>query len=684
MKTTVAAPPPPPAPVDPGQSTIEYMRDMADPALQQMLYSSEAQFRPQYTELNLQDMNQYLQGVGGQKGILGQYADINAFNIAQQTAANTAQREADISNVERLGGRASAAFANANPALKDALAKAQALQAGGYSTKTAPVQDFESYVRSQPDLLRNWQDNVSKNTQLSMAEYGQQHFTQAGQAEGRQVPMTGGSSSGAPGPASPYQAFENAVSGAQPNFGNINFNPAQAAMLGAAPQASAQGYSAQGYNPAMLGAAPLASSQGYSAAMAAPVANVSSQNIAAGQVGGGMLGASLYGQALGASGLGAAGQALDARAQELAGSTGAMTGDEIRAMEQQLRSSYGARGTLDSSGSVSAEALGRLTNERANRERNLALASQLNAANQAELGANRGFAQSVQGAELGRQFQNVGNDLAAQQQNQQAALQAALANQGVSAQQAALNQASQNQAGQFGAASANQAALANQAMLGQYGLSNQASQNQAAQFGAGAANQAAQFGAGAGNVASLANQQMLGQYGLSNQSAANQFGLYNNQQGLATQEANRAFNYGQYGDQLRNLGILGQFGQSQLGADRGYALQLAQMQLGTASDPFQAILGRSSGALQYGQGMQNMAGQYTQGLQGPQLFDPNAGINLALQNNANQAGYQSNIYGSQTALAGANAGAKGAMIGAAAGLAAAPLGGMAIGALTVF
>jgi hypothetical protein len=45
---------------------------------------------------------------------------------------------------------------------------------------------------------------------------------------------------------------------------------------------------------------------------------------------------------------------------------------------------------------------------------------------------------------------------------------------------------------------------------------------------------------------------------------------------------------------------------------------------------------------------------------GPNLFDPNAGINLALQQNQNMANYQSSIFGSQAALAGAQAQAKGA------------------------
>jgi hypothetical protein len=61
---------------------------------------------------------------------------------------------------------------------------------------------------------------------------------------------------------------------------------------------------------------------------------------------------------------------------------------------------------------------------------------------------------------------------------------------------------------------------------------------------------------------------------------------------------------------------------------------------------------------------QGMAGQ-----QGPQLFDPNAGINLALGQNANLGSYNANIYGSQAGFAGAQAQAKGAaMAGAMQGL----------------
>jgi len=91
------------------------------------------------------------------------------------------------------------------------------------------------------------------------------------------------------------------------------------------------------------------------------------------------------------------------------------------------------------------------------------------------------------------------------------------------------------------------------------------------------------------------------------------------------------------------------------------------MQAALASDPFQAILGRSSGALQYGAGQQGFAGNLTQNMQGPQLFDPNAGINLALQNSANQGNYQASVYGAQANAQGNKSGGLFGALGALGG-----------------
>jgi hypothetical protein len=114
---------------------------------------------------------------------------------------------------------------------------------------------------------------------------------------------------------------------------------------------------------------------------------------------------------------------------------------------------------------------------------------------------------------------------------------------------------------------------------------------------------------------------------------------------------------------LQGLLNIGQMQQGNLANNRAYALGLIEAQRATASDPFQSILGRPSNAAPGGSNLSQFAANLAQQQMGPNLFDPNAGINLALQQNQNLANYQSNIFGSQAALAGAQSQAKGAMLG---------------------
>lgn len=87
---------------------------------------------------------------------------------------------------------------------------------------------------------------------------------------------------------------------------------------------------------------------------------------------------------------------------------------------------------------------------------------------------------------------------------------------------------------------------------------------------------------------------------------------------------------------------------------------------GLSGDIANVILGRPSQAAAMGSqfvGQSQAMGQN----QGPKLFDPNAGVNLALQNNANQANYQASIYGAKSAMTGAIIGGALGGVGAAAG-----------------
>lgn len=89
----------------------------------------------------------------------------------------------------------------------------------------------------------------------------------------------------------------------------------------------------------------------------------------------------------------------------------------------------------------------------------------------------------------------------------------------------------------------------------------------------------------------------------------------------------------------------------------------------TGADPFQAILGRP-GTAYSGATQQQAFGQQTalQNLQAMGI-DPMAGINLSMQERANQASYQSSVYGAQTAADAAGYSATMGLLGSAIGAA---------------
>jgi len=385
---------------------------MADPVLQGQILASEQMYRPQYTQLELADINTLLQGGGGNMGLLGlqDLASRQAAGIGQELTS--AQRAADIADVEALGGRASAAFLAANPELASALSQAEALRGGG------------------PNVNQEILGAISGMG----AQVGRGEFGRGLQKAGMQQLY------GAPGEQQLTEAGLDLIS----RGGNIS--PIQA-----------------------------------------------------------------------------------------------------RNAVQQARIASQARGRTGDMSSMYGEVGARLAAEMDFESRNLGLGSQL---------LNQAFGMGQQ--RLGAASSLYGQDLARQQANMQARLQS----QGV-------------------------------------GL-----------------------------------QGLLG---------------------------------------------LGQLQAGQTAADRSYALSLAQARQATASDPFQAILGRPAQA----PGMGMASAQFAAGLAGqplgPNLFDPNAGINLALQQQANQANYQSSLFGAQAGYAGATNQGRGAMIGGIIGGLGALGGGIAAG-----
>ena len=111
--TKVAAP----APRNYAQETRDTLQAQID--LAPDLYSAEANEaygQPAYTQLGLRTLQQAMLGGGGQQGLLDMYANnINPRMSEMEAASSTAQRQADLSDVEQYGGRATEALLGADP-----------------------------------------------------------------------------------------------------------------------------------------------------------------------------------------------------------------------------------------------------------------------------------------------------------------------------------------------------------------------------------------------------------------------------------------------------------------------------------------------------------------------------------------------------------------------------------------
>jgi hypothetical protein len=645
---------------DPGQATRDYLAGVANPQTLTALLGAEAAARPAFGALGLQDIGQYTAGAAtfdpqaflaarpdilanyrGDPGYAQMYGTLEQYAKAAADAEGltpqfTAKTGGSLDLLKQAGGVTSGLETAANTALRTA---------GAADVAALAPQLAATYNQINPQVLGSLQ---------------------------RAESLQGG--------ADQYAGMRSAIQNAQ-QFGNLQFNPAQASLLGGAPQVGLGGYNAaqtgaQGYNAA------LAQSQGYQAQQAQAQGYQSQgytpQGYQAAQAGTGMqteaerlargqLGQSLYAQALQA-GPSQAAQLLGGRAAEFAASTGQLSPEEIRNLQQGTREAYAARGIEMSNPAIAAEAAARSGAMRQRQAEDLAQAVALNQAYTQDLTTNRNFGTGLYGQEIGLQ-----------QANQQAALQAALANQQANqnvalANVGATNQANQftaglgaeaaqftanaaNQAGQFGASAFNQAQLQN-AMLGsqagQFGASaaNQAAlqnaQNisQASQFGAGAQNQAnlanqaalnqaGMFRAEAGNQGQLTNAQLQAQYAMANQGAQNQFALTNQAAGLDVAAQNRLFAANQQQQNISNLGLLGQAGTQASEANRAYALNLAQGYRGAAYDPTAMLLGQQSNAPQTAAAQQGYALDLAKTFNTPTTYNPDTGINLSLANQAN-------------------------------------------------
>jgi hypothetical protein len=588
--------------VDPAAASKSFIDAMSSPELQNAILGAEKTFRPQYTDINLSELQRYILGTKDQPGLVGTIGQVTPEIGKIQAGADTAARQAAISDITNLSEPTLAALMRANPEYFAQLNQAKLM--GG------PTDFFKDYEKA----LAN------------RAILGDVQVTPASAALVQNV---------APVSLSGYTAAQGT-----------------APMLGAAPTAEAT----------LLGAAPTISAQGYDAARAARVADIASRDVTQGA-----LGQQLYGQAMQAAPT-AASETFRRRAAEMAVSTGQLSPEELRNAQQATREAFAARGLEMSNQAIAGEAMARSEAVRQRQAQDIQQAAALNQAYLADLNASRGFATGVYGQDLGMQ-----------QANQAAALQAAQANQAAGLQLSLADQQALNQAAQFGAQARNVASEANANLMARYAMANQEAanamnlanvnrqaefltRNQAvgADFGLanlGAQNTAAQYGAEAANRGALANLDVASRNALANQDAINRMALAGQDLTSNIALANRAFTAARQDQGAADLARLGSLRMEELGANRANTINLANA-YNQAFNPMRDVLGTRSTASEGAAALSGMGADIMGKFMGPQVFSPDAGINLALSNASNLANYRAAVEGANIAAAGARSGAK--------------------------
>lgn len=602
MKTSVSAPPPAPAPVDPGQASIDFISKMADPELQSKILGAEQTFRPQYTKLNLAEQEGYMFGVDGQKGGIDLMKAAIPGVTAAQEEADRLKRDADIRALQSQSEGYRNALQEANPEMRKQMGLAEEM--GG---KTSFADSFKQLVEN----TKQFGDITATPTQAKLAVapgtanlQGYNAPQGTAKLQGSLAPVQLGGYNAAQGTA--------AMAGVAPTATSQGYTATQttAPLLGAAPTVTGEGYVAQQGAAALLGAAPTVGSQGYTAqgynaTQAGPVANVTAGNV---QQGG--LGAQLYGQAMQA-GPTSTSSILQQRAREMAQSTGQLTPEELRNVQQSTREAFAARGMEMGNAAIGAEAMNRAGAMRERQMQDITQATALNQAYLADVASGRQFASDIYGRDIGVQQANQGANLQASLANQGTAAQLALANQAAANQAAQFGAGAQNAANQFTAGAANQAGLTQAELAARYAMSNQGAQNQMTAANMAAANQANQFSAGARNAANMANAEQAARYALANQTTQANVNLAN---AAAVNQANQ-FGAGAANQAgLANMEMLGRYGLANQQATN--AMAMANLQATNQASAFgaeaanQGALANQQTALQQATANQSAENQF--------------------------------------------------------------------------
>lgn len=130
-----------------GRDTLQAQVDLAPD-----IYKARAQYDPQYADLNIATLRRSLFGNGTDAGLLQTYKDAEPQLTEFANQATSNQRTRDVADVERLGGRATAALRSSDPvaaALEDKLAAAATEQLNaGASLDPTLANEVSQGVRS--------------------------------------------------------------------------------------------------------------------------------------------------------------------------------------------------------------------------------------------------------------------------------------------------------------------------------------------------------------------------------------------------------------------------------------------------------------------------------------------------------------------------------------------------------
>jgi len=146
MGTSISAP----APRDMYQEGRDSLQAQVD--LAPDIYAARAKYDPLYSQLNVDTLRSALLGSEGHPGLLQTYKDIMPEITAMGRDSASAQRAADVADVEGLGQRATTALRNSDPvaaALEDKLAaQAGAGLDAGYGLPPEMLAQVQQQVRA--------------------------------------------------------------------------------------------------------------------------------------------------------------------------------------------------------------------------------------------------------------------------------------------------------------------------------------------------------------------------------------------------------------------------------------------------------------------------------------------------------------------------------------------------------